>query len=177
MKLIEAMKQVKDLQRKADDLKDKVKQHCADYEHETPPYGKDQRATINGWLDAHRDVVKEILRLRLAIQKTNMGTDVTIKLGEENVTKTIAAWILRRGQGREMGGLAHEELKMWSCLTDRGLKEDKLLQSSGQILEKKIRRYFDPAQKDRMRELFTAEPMAIDSALEVTNAVTDLIEG
>ena len=38
MKIIEALKKIKDLRRKADDLKDKVKQHCADLDCETSPY-------------------------------------------------------------------------------------------------------------------------------------------
>ena len=36
MKIIQAMKQIKDLQRKADDLKSKVKLCCADMNYETP---------------------------------------------------------------------------------------------------------------------------------------------
>jgi len=35
MKLIEAMKQIKDLQAKADDLRAKIKLYCADNSHET----------------------------------------------------------------------------------------------------------------------------------------------
>jgi hypothetical protein len=31
MKIIEALKKIKDLKRKADDLKDKVTQYCADW--------------------------------------------------------------------------------------------------------------------------------------------------
>jgi len=175
MKIIEAMKKVKDLQRKAADLRDKVKQYCVDYEHETPTYA-DQRDRIKSWLDAHRDILQEVESLKLKIQKTNIQTLVPITIDEKVVNKTIAAWIIRRGQGKNIKGLAHEDLDMWNMLTDRGLKEDKLITSAGGILEKKIRRYYDPAQRDRMKEIYMSEPQLIDSVLEVTNARVDLVE-
>ena len=76
MKLIEAMKQIKDLQRKAEDLRKKIAVHCVDMSYETAVY-PDQRAQVGSWLQAHGDIVKEILRLRVAIQRTNLATPVT----------------------------------------------------------------------------------------------------
>jgi len=175
MKIIEAMKQKKELMRKADDLKLKVRDNCACYEHENPQYGADQGKQIKSWMDAHRDIMKEVLDLQVKIQKTNMQTEVTITLGGKDITQSIAAWIIRRGQGKQMTGLATEEAKMWGMLTDRGLKEGKE-QSSVGIIEKKIKRFFDAAERDRMRELFMSEPQIIDSKLEVINAVTDLLD-
>lgn len=172
MKLIQAMKQIKDLQRKADDLKAKVKQFCADMDFETPVYGSvpKQKEQIDQWIQAHTDIMKEILRLRLAIQKTNLETSVSINLGGKAVTKSIAGWIHRRRD------LANNDLAMWSCLTDRGLKDGKTQSTSGQEVIMKVRRYYEPAIKDEMTELYRSEPMIIDSTLEVINAVTDLIE-
>ena len=40
----------------------------------------------------------------------------------------------------------------------------------------KIRRYYDPRERDRMVELYADEPKVIDSSLEVVNAITDLAE-
>src|SRR5512136_1673265 len=142
MKIIEAMKKIKDLQKKADDLRGKVRQHCADLDFETAVY-PDQKGQIQSWLQAHSDIVKEILGLRYAIQKTNIATSVTIELGGVQVTKTIAEWIHRR---RDLAGL---EMEMWRGLTDRNLKEGAIQQTSGQTRDVKIRRYYDPAEKDR----------------------------
>jgi len=175
MKLIEAMKSVKELKRKSSDLRDKVKMFCADYEHENPAYGDKQKEQIKSWLDSHRDIVKQILDLKLKIQKTNISTLVTITLDGKDVEQSISAWILRRGQGVDLYGLAHEELAMWSQLTDRGLKEGKVASSTG-VIETKIRRYYDPALRDRMKELYISEPQIIDATLEVVNARTDLVE-
>jgi len=172
MKLIQAMKQVKDLARKSDDLKAKVKQFCADMSFETPVYGSQDLQTkqIQEWIQAHSDILKEMLRLRVAIQRTNLDTQVTVTLGDKDVTKSIAEWIHRRRD------LATNEMQMWQMLTDRNLKDGQTQSTTGQIVEMKVRRYFDPATKDKKVELYRSEPHMIDSTLEVINATVDLIE-
>lgn len=169
MKIIEALKQAKDLSRKADDLVSKVKLYCADLDIESPVY-EDQREQVRQWLQAHGDVCKEILRLRVAIQRTNLAILVTIKLGEVSVTKSIAEWIHRRRD------LAKAQQEAWASLTDRNLREGNMRTSTGGETPVKIRRYYDPRLRDEMIELYRSEPTIIDGTLEVVNAVTDLIE-
>lgn len=173
MKLIEAMKQIKELQEKAEDLRKKVGEHCAIRSFETPTYGDRQGQQIQEWIQAHSDILKKVLELHLAVQKTNLQTAVSIKLGDVEVTKSIAAWIHRRRN------LAESERAMWARLTDKNIKEGEILPSSvpGQPGEKvKIVRYFDPTVRDTKIELYRTEPGIIDRTLEVTNAVTDIIE-
>jgi hypothetical protein len=114
--------------------------------------------------------MKEILRLRIAIQRTNLATSVTIELDDKVITKTIAEWIHRRRD------LAQEEQSMWNCLTDRGIAEGIVKGPTGDPVEIKIVRFFDPGERDNKRELYQSEPMIIDSRLEVVNATTDMIE-
>lgn len=168
MKIIEAMKQIKDLQRKAEDLRKKVSLNCAGLSYETPTYGQEQRATVDGWLQAHRDIVQEILRLRSAIQRTNIATPVTISLGGKSVTKSIAEWVHRR---RDLAAL---DASMFAQLGDRGLKEQRGKDTQGNDVEVKIIRYFDPKTRDALLEEFRSEPTLIDSTLEVVNAVTEV---
>lgn len=170
MKIIEALKQIKELKRKADDLKNKVARHCALSSLETPEYGKDQKSKIDGWLQAHSDIIKEILRLRVAIQRTNLETQVTIEIDGKQVKKTIAAWIHRR---RDLAG---EELKIWGMLGDRNIREGVGKSPSGDALEIKIQRFYDPGERDKKKEAFSNEPSVIDAKLEIMNAVTDLNE-
>lgn len=170
MKLIQAMKQVKLLLVKAEDLRKKISVHCAHSSVETPLYGDKQREQVAEWLQAHSDVLKEILRLRVAIQRTNLATEVTIELGGKNVTKNIAAWIHRR---RDLSSL---EMQAWQSLTDRNLREGVMKTSQGEQVEVKTVRNFDPVQRDTKVELYQSEPALIDSTMEVINAVTDLIE-
>ena len=169
MKIIEAMKKIKMLTEKASDLRGKVAQHSADLDYETPLYA-DQRKQVGEWLQAHTDIVKEISKLRIAVQRTNLATDVVITLGEKDVTKSIAEWIHRRRD------LADLDAQAYRALTDRGLKEGSIMQSTGQVKEVRIRRYFDPVERDNKVELYRTEPQVIDATLEVINAITDLIE-
>ena len=172
MKLIEAMKQIKLLTAKAEDLRQKISKYCADLDFETPTYGTadEQRDTVRGWVQSHSDVLREILRLRIGIQKTNLQTQVTIQLGEKSVTKSIAEWIHRRRD------LATLELQSWQMLSDRNLKEGRVKTTSGAEQDFRIRRYFSPAERDKAMELYRSEPSIIDGTLEITNAVTDMIE-
>lgn len=171
MKIIEAMKKIKELQVKAEDLRDKVSKYCAHQSLETPLYGKDQAEKIKEWLQGVSDVYREILRLRVAIQRTNLATNVTIELDGKQVTKSIAEWIHRRRD------LAELERKVWESLTDRGLKEGILTNSQGEKVEVKIVRYYDPNQRDGKIACYRDEPSIVDRTLEVINAVTDVIEG
>ena len=170
IKIIEAMKKIKALQVKAEDLRKKVATYCADQSHETAVYGDRQREQIKEWIQAHHDVLQEILKLRVAIQKTNISTDVTIELGGVQVTKSIAAWIHRRRD------LAVMEQSMWTGISDRGLREGTVATSTGEKQEVKIRRYYDPVERDKSVELYRTEPSVIDSTLETINATTAVIE-
>ncbi len=169
MKLIEALKKIKELQRKAEDLRDLVKNNCARSSLETDKYPQ-QAQKVGGWIQSHSDILKEILHLRTAIQTTNLKTEVTIELGEKTVKKTIAEWIHRR---RDLAGL---ELSMWVLLSDRGIKEGPIAGPAGDLVEIKIVRFYDPSERDNNRTLYQSEPIIIDSNLEVVNAITTLIE-
>lgn len=164
------MKKIKDLRIKAEDYRKKVSTYCADLSYETPLYGAEQKTKIKEWLQGHGDIIKEILKLRIQIQKTNLYTSVTIELGGVQVTKTIAEWIHRRKD------LAELERSIYSSLGDRGLREGTIVSSTQEKIEAKIRRYFDPSERDTFIELYRGEPSKIDSTLEVINAVTDLQE-
>lgn len=169
MKIIEAMKQIKVLLIKAEDLRGKIGVYHADVDFETPTY-TDQRAQIAEWLQAHSDVLKQILHLRVAIQRTNLATLVTIELGGKAVTKTLTEWIHRRRD------LAKLEGEAWAKLNDKGLRDGKIQRTSGDPVDVKVRRYYDPKERDAKMELYRSEPTVIDGTLEVVNAVTDLME-
>jgi len=170
MKIIEALKKTKDLQVKLEDLKKKVSQYCTIQSIETPVYGTQQPEKIKEWLQGYGDIVKEILKLRVAIQRTNLATQVSIELGGKQVTKSIAEWIHRRKD------LALLDQQVWSALGDRGLKEGILQNSQGDKVEVKLQRFWNPTERDEKLELYRSEPSRIDATLEVINAVTDIIE-
>lgn len=170
MKLIEAMKRVKQNKEKISDLQKKVADHCANMAHETPVYGSETKTKVTEWLQACTDLSQENVKLLLAIQRTNLATPVSIALNGESVTKPIAAWVWRRRE------YAASDLATWMKLTDRGLKEGQASTSTGQPFDLKLVRHFDPVLRDTKQAMFKSEPHEIDSALEIVNAVTDLIE-
>ena len=171
MRLIEALKGIKNLQRKIDDLKGKIKTNCSDMDIETPVYATEdaQRKQVQSWIDSINGSLNEIMRLRIGIQLTNLATAVTITLGGKEVSNSIAGWIHRRRD------LAELEKESWSCLSDRGLTARNYnVDGKGEIGLSKVRRYFDPKTRDEKVELFTSEPSTIDAKLEVVNAETEV---
>lgn len=170
MKIIEAMKQVKDLLRKAEDIRKKIRQHCSQLSFEKPLYGDRAREQISEWLQAHEDLMQEVARLRVAIQRTNLRTKVAIELAGASPTKTIAEWIHRR---RDLAKLDEEA---WGGLTDKGLRESKVKASSGEVVDVSVVRNFDPVERDNKLDAYRSEPLQIDAALEVVNATTDIID-
>ncbi len=170
MKLIEALKKIKDWQRKAEDLRGKVGTHCASLSFETPAY-PDMKRQLLEWIQAHTDLIQEILKTRIAIQKTNLVTMVKIDFGNGLIVqKSIAEWIHRRKD------LAKQDLTMWSQLGDKGLREGNIQNSAGEKVEVRIVRHFDAPERDKKLEMYRSEPMTIDANLEIVNAVTDVIE-
>lgn len=171
MKIIEAMKRCKELMRKAEDYRSKIAANCAHLSFETPLYGDRQREQVTEWVQGHEGLMREVLKLRVAIQRTNLAVSVPIEIDGKTVTKTIAEWVHRRRD------LAKLDQQAWAMLTDRNLQEGKAKNSQGgPDLDIIIVRDYDPAQRDAKVELYRSEPMTIDGTLEVVNAVTDLVE-
>ena len=56
-KIIEGMKKIKDLLKKADDIRTKIGLYCADLDYETPMY-PDQTKQIKEWLQAHKQSLR-----------------------------------------------------------------------------------------------------------------------
>jgi len=170
MKLIEALKAIERLQRKGDDIKKLIKDHCATSNLQPPTYAEPDKK-ISGWLQAHTDIVAEVLRLRIAIAKTNLATMVTIDLGNnKSPSKSIAEWIHRRRD------LSKQDHAAWANLTDRGIQNHTAKGPGDAVIEVKIQRHFDPTKRDEMKDMYLSEPSIIDGRLEVVNAITDLIE-
>lgn len=170
MKIIEAMKKIKANKEKIEDLQGKIGQYCANLNFETPTYGTETPNKIREWLQSCDDISKDNARLLVAIQKTNLATPVTIQLGDNSVTKSIAEWVWRR---REYAAV---DLATWSKLGDRNLKEGQTVNSTNEKVDVRIVRHFDPVQRDKMVAIYRSEPYLIDGSLEVVNAVTDLVE-
>ena len=171
MKIIQGLKKIKELQKRISDLQKRIRENCADMETDEPVYA-DQRSQIDGWIQAIHDSVKEIMRLRCAIQLTNLKTIVTININDLEVGHTISEWIHRR---RDLAGIEEDT---WSCLSDKGLTPKAMNDTAdpNNVKVIKVRRYYSPEVRDKNIDMFKSEPQLIDATLEVVNAETDLIE-
>lgn len=169
MKIIEALKEVKSNIVKIDDLQKKIAKGSAHLDFETPEY-PNIREKISEWLQSCDDLSKRNIDLLLRIQKTNLATTVSIKIGDNLVSKSIAYWIWRRRE------YAERDMNTWKQLTDRNLREGTIPMSTGGTKEVKIVRNFDPELRDKKVLEYKGESSLIDAALEVANAVTDLLE-
>lgn len=168
MKIIEALKKIKDLQRKASDLREKIAKHCVKMDYEADHY-ENQGEKVSGWLQAHKDILSEVEQLRERVAKTNIETDVTIELQGRSITKSIHSWITRRRDLVDLDRMA------WGALGDKGLKDQNVQGSSGNIVHVKVVRFYNPEERDKKVDAFSSEKSEIDGSLEIVNATTDLL--
>jgi len=171
MKIIEALKKIKDLQRKASDLRDKMAKYSAKMSFEESTY-VDQRAKINSWMQAHHDIVMQIENLRERVAKTNIMTPVTIDLHGREITKSIHSWISRR---RDLCDL---DVAAWMKLTDRNLHDQAIRGTSdpSAVVEFRVVRFYDQEERDDKVDKYRSEKTIIDGKLEIVNAITDLLD-
>lgn len=166
------MKRIKENKEKITDLQKKIGQYHVNMSYETPVYGAETPEKISGWLQSCHDITLDNVKLLTQIQKTNLATSVTITLGERAISKTIAEWVWRRRE------YAKIDFTTWSQLNDRGLK-DMLTPATVQGAEPtkiSVVRHYNPTQRDVHLEMYRSEAHKIDAALEVVNAVTELVE-
>lgn len=168
MKIIEAMKQIKALEHKAKDLLELARKHAADLDIESAVY-PDQKGQVKSWIDAYIGCLDTIISLQTKIQKTNTETVIPIIIGDDKIVRTISGWLYRKNK-------IATETSIWKSLTDGNCRDSAFVESSGKQRDIKVRRYYDPQLRDKKISLLSQEPFLIDAALEVTNAVTDLIE-
>lgn len=170
MKIIEAMKRVKMNKDKIADLRKRIAASSANLSIETPLY-ENTKDKIAEWLQSCTDTSQDNVGLLVAIQRTNLATQVAIEIGGKKITKSVAEWVWRRRE------YAKTDMETWAHLTDRNLREQRVQQSTGaEPLEIKLIRHYDPAMRDEKLALYRDEPHLIDAALEIVNATTDLIE-
>lgn len=169
MKIIEGLKKIKDLYRKADDVRGKIRKYCVKMSFEQDHY-ENQGDQVKQWIQSHKDLIKEIENLRERIARTNLGTKVTLEINGNEVTKSIHSWISRR---RDLISL---EVDCWKQLDDKGLNDQKVKMTNGEVQEFKVVRFFDYREKDAKLDDLKSELSLIDSRLEIINATTDLLD-
>ncbi len=173
MKIIEAMRRIKDNNVKINDLQAKIANNSANLDASPTEYGENTKSQVASWVQACLDVVQENVKLGVSIQRTNLLTSVTISIGDNDVTKTIAEWVLRRRI------YAAIDQATWSRLTNKNLQPMNYqvdVDGQKQIKVSNVVLNYNPVERDNAIAMYRSEPMLINSALEIVNATTDLIE-
>jgi len=176
MRLIEAMKETKSTLRKMEDLRKKISQYCADLDCMQPTYGspEEQKKKISEWLQSHNSLALKLTDLKKAIQLTNLKTSVTIKVGDNDVIRSIAEWVIRRREIIDLQLLAYNDLSD-KGLAERGLRAIGNVEETKRLSSARVRFYFDASDRDRNIEILKNEKESIDKALEIVNATTELL--
>jgi hypothetical protein len=175
--IVGGMKLRKRLIEKAADLRQKINAHHARLDNTSPTYKTDEAQTkvVAGWLQAHRDITALMEAISLSIQETNLKTKVEVVLDNKPITKSVAAWVLRR---RELAPLDLQAiLQLNDAPENRGLRELSMADPNDKtkLNVVKVVRHYDVVNRDKMKDLFAHEPSRIDAALETINATTELV--
>lgn len=170
MKIIEALKLVKLNEKKIADFADRIKVNSAKLSNQNSPY-KNPTEQVKAWEQSILDLVKNNEELQLKIHKTNTVTNITVVVDGKAKTKTIDEWLYRVKNGVRLESMAY------AAMTNRGLKESADKDKDGNLIINHIEYAYDAEHKDRKVMSLTEEIAAIHTALEIANAVTDIVEG
>ena len=147
-----------------------LQKHSADFENESPVY-KDQPEQVKRWEQSVKDKVAEIENLTMRVYLTNISTyaEIEVVKGKKKITKRISEWVLRRQK------LCAYVEGIYVAMSDRGLRDKEIKNSSGGVENIKVRRYYDSAERDEKLMTAKAEAGRIDSGLEDYNATVKLL--
>lgn len=170
MKVVEALKKIKANRKKITDLNSKIACIASHMENEADSLAyKNPADKVKEFVQSAFDTQRENSKLLSRVQKTNLNTLVTVELGGVQVTKTVAEWVYRRREGVD-----HEIETYRNMRTN--MKPGAIQKPDGTIIVNNVIRNYDEEQRDKRMAILQEEKSLIDAALEITNAVTDLIE-
>ena len=172
MKLIEAMKNLKTVAARIAKNSEQIKEYCAYVHPETPQFGDHDKQTqeVAALVQSNLDLTAEYLRLKTAIEHTNLTTKVNI--GER--THTISELItIRRVSGVFVTG-TYQSLNQQRAV--RRMQEAFNKPGGINVTEPpRVVPVWD--EKEKNAKLLDWENFlaAIDGKLEVVNAETELL--
>jgi hypothetical protein len=168
MKIIQALKELKLLDKRINDNCDKIAKYSSAVEgYPAFETEQEQEREVAGLVQSNVDLVKRRSELRMAIYKTNMQVVVDTPLGE----LTIAEAIILRDAGLQY------LLKTYASLCDNaGASGLRQLQGNFDLTNPpKIKRYYKEVEKNNRIEALEDFLGRIDGILEVVNAETEII--
>lgn len=177
MKLIEALKNLKTIEKRVDKNCEQIRQYAAYVSVEQPAFETEerQRQEVQSLVQANLDLEKEYIRLKKSIEHTNLTTKVTIGSKEYTISELIT--IKGATKGKQGAG-------RFRTNTYNALHPQAALQRLQQVFSQ--RGGVDPTNPAKVIPLYKEEEKnkqlrewdeflsQIEGKLEVVNAETDL---
>lgn len=168
MKLIEAMKRLKVIEKRIADNNKQVSSYCTILSTERPAFETEeaQKKEVKSLLQSSEDLIKEYLTLKRKIEKTNLVTEVTMN----GTVYTIADLLVIK---RKLAAIGQS---VYTSLSDSGANSRRGYAGGGATDKVQVVRLYD--EKERNTKLLEWQNLynEIDSRLEVINATTDVVE-
>jgi hypothetical protein len=171
MKLIEGMKKLRLIEKKMDQNAVRIGEYASSLSTEKPHFESEdkQRKEVCSLIQANEDLVKEYLKLKLAIERTNLLTEVELEGNTYKISELLA---IRRK-------LAHGMINTLNQLTDAAGRAKLSMYGSriGSSGEKGpyVVRFYDEKEKNEQLRKWQDLYEAIDIRLETINATTELV--
>lgn len=172
MKLIEALKNLKTIEKRIEKNCQQIGEYAAYVSVEQPAFETEerQRQEVASLVQGNLDLTKEYLRLKTAIEFTNLNTKVTIGQQENSISELIT---IRRTSGK------------FTTMTLNSLQPARAMQKLQQVYQRqngvnpmepaKVIPLYNEADKNKALREWDEFFSAIDGKLEVVNAETDLL--
>lgn len=166
MKLIEAMKRLKVVEKRIACNAEDVQKYASILSNEKPAFDTEdaQKKEIKSLIQSSNDLVGEYLDLKKKIEKTNIGVEVEINGKKYTISDLL---VIKRK-------LARLVLMNYEALNTNAA-ENKLRHRMTDADIKPVQMYDEKFKNEKLREWQDLYDN-IDSRLEVVNATTDLIE-
>jgi hypothetical protein len=170
MKLIEAMKKLRVIEKRMAENIKSITQYASMPTNERPYFDTEQgqRAKVKELVQSNSDLMKEYLWLKRCVEKSNLET--TMEMGGKQYTLSELL-VIKRKMGAVM-------LNTFNALND-GAAQLRLAQFRSQASDGKtptIARYYQEDDKINGKKEYQDLLDNIESRLEVHNAITELIE-
>jgi hypothetical protein len=169
MKIVEAMKELKLIEKKISRNVDSVQKYSAQLSNERPYFNtpEAQSKEIQSLVQANQDFINNYLELKGKVERTNLEIKVEMDGREYTLSELL---VLKRK-------LANLMASTYEAMNDNSAKKsERLMMSRGSEKEVRVERFYD--EKEKMSGLRKWQDFVdnIDSRLEVINATTDIVE-
>ncbi len=165
MMLIEAMKRLRVIEKRMGANMEQIRKYAALVSTERPffPTEEEQKQEVRGLIQANGDLLEEYLKLKLAIEHTNLTVCIEIE-GEK---RTISEFLVIK---RKLAKLMEETFYALNTVEAEKRRRDQRSQDREPV----ITRLYDERFRNEGIRKWSDLYNAIDSRLEVVNATTEL---